>query len=54
MPVETSMRTIPVGTRGRFTFVVEPAHLASEFKDPMLPPVLATPIMVLDAKAARD
>jgi fluoroacetyl-CoA thioesterase len=27
--------------------VVAPEHLASRFKDPMLPPVLATPVMIL-------
>jgi fluoroacetyl-CoA thioesterase len=26
---------------------VEPAHLANQFKDAMLPPVLATPMMIL-------
>lgn len=41
------MHTIPLGTRGRFTLVVEPEHLASHLKDAMLPPVLATPIMIL-------
>ncbi len=41
------MRDIPIGTRGSFTFLVEPMHLASEFKNPALPPVLATPIMIL-------
>lgn len=41
------MRDIPIGTRGSFTFLVEPTHLASEFKNPALPPVLATPIMIL-------
>ena len=41
------MRTIPVGAKGSFTLVVAPAHLANQFKDAMLPPVLATPMMVL-------
>jgi len=37
------MREIPLGTKGTFTMRVEPAHLANQFKDAMLPPVLATP-----------
>ena len=41
------MRQIPIGTRGRFTLVVKPEHLANRFKDATLPPVLATPVMVM-------
>lgn len=41
------MRPPPAGTIGSYTMVVAPDHLASRFKDPMLPPVLATPIMIL-------
>jgi fluoroacetyl-CoA thioesterase len=41
------MRQIPVGTKGTFTLRVEPAHLANQFKDAMLPQVLATPVMIL-------
>src|SRR6266571_2109274 len=41
------MRPIPVGARGSFTLRVRPEHLASRFKDPMLPNVLATPVMIL-------
>ena len=41
------MHEIPVGATGSFTLVVAPEHLANRFKDAMLPPVLATPIMVL-------
>ena len=41
------MRDIPIGTRGSFTMIVSPDHLASRFKDPSLPPVLATPVMIL-------
>jgi fluoroacetyl-CoA thioesterase len=37
------MQSIPVGATGSFTLVVVPEHLASRFKDPTLPPVLATP-----------
>ena len=41
------MRPIAVGTRGSFVLKVRPEHLASRFKDPMLPNVLATPVMIL-------
>ena len=41
------MQAIPLRAKGSFTFVVKPEHLASRFKDSMLPPVLATPIMIL-------
>ena len=41
------MREIPVGTKGSFTMVVAPEHLANRFKDAMLPPVLATPVMIM-------
>jgi fluoroacetyl-CoA thioesterase len=41
------MHAISLGAKGSFTLVVAPEHLANRFKDAMLPPVLATPIMVL-------
>jgi fluoroacetyl-CoA thioesterase len=41
------MCQIPLGTRGTFTLRVEPGHLANQFKDAMLPQVLATPVMIL-------
>ena len=41
------MSAIPVGARGSYSMIVAPEHLASRFKDPTLPPVLATPIMIL-------
>jgi fluoroacetyl-CoA thioesterase len=41
------MRPIPVGAKGSFTLRVRPGHLANTFKDAMLPPVFATPMMVL-------
>lgn len=41
------MRPLPPATMGTHTMVVSPEHLASRFKDPMLPPVLATPVMIL-------
>lgn len=40
------MRDVPVGNKGRFMLEVRPQHLANEFKDPLLPPVLATPMMI--------
>jgi fluoroacetyl-CoA thioesterase len=41
------MRTIPVGASGSFTLVVAQEHLANRFKDAILPPVLATPVMIM-------
>jgi fluoroacetyl-CoA thioesterase len=41
------MQSIPVGAAGSFTLVVVPEHLASRFKDATLPPVLATPVMIM-------
>ena len=41
------MRHIPVGAKGRFTLRVTPAHLANQFKDAALPPVFATPMMIM-------
>ena len=41
------MRPVPPGTKGTFTMLVTPDHLANRFKDSMLPPVLATPVMIL-------
>src|ERR1700686_5467214 len=41
------MREIPLGTKGTFTLRVLPEHLANQFKDAMLPQVLATPFMSL-------
>lgn len=41
------MHTIPLGAKGRFTFAVLPEHLANHLKDAALPPVLATPMMIL-------
>jgi fluoroacetyl-CoA thioesterase len=40
------MRPIPIGAKGTYTLRVTPAHLANQFKDAMLPPVFATPMMV--------
>jgi fluoroacetyl-CoA thioesterase len=41
------MRAIPLGIKGTFTLTVTPEHLANQFKDAALPPVLATPVMIL-------
>jgi fluoroacetyl-CoA thioesterase len=41
------MRPIPLGTKATFTLRVLPEHLANQFKDAMLPQVLATPVMIL-------
>ena len=41
------MRPIPVGTKGIYVMTVTSAHLANQFKDPILPEVFATPMMVL-------
>lgn len=41
------MRSIPPGATGSFALTVAREHLASQFKDASLPPVLATPIMIL-------
>jgi fluoroacetyl-CoA thioesterase len=41
------MRPIPLGAKGSFTLLVQPEHLANRFKDAMLPPVFATPVMIM-------
>src|SRR6516225_3332822 len=41
------MRQIPLGARGSFNLLVQPEHLANQFKDAILPPVLATPVMIM-------
>jgi fluoroacetyl-CoA thioesterase len=41
------MRQIPIGARGSFSLVVAADHLANRFKDATLPPVLATPVMIM-------
>ena len=47
-----SRGTIPVGATGQFTLVVAPEHLANRFKDAALPPVLATPVMIMTMENA--
>ena len=41
------MLDIPPGAKGTFELTVTPEHLANRFKDSALPPVLATPVMIL-------
>ena len=41
------MRPIPEGAEGSFALTVTPQHLANQFKDAALPPVLATPVMIM-------
>jgi fluoroacetyl-CoA thioesterase len=41
------MRPIPMGAKGHFGLVVQAEHLANRFKDSALPPVLATPVMIM-------
>jgi fluoroacetyl-CoA thioesterase len=36
-----------LGAKGAFALVVVPQHLANQFKDATLPPVLATPVMIM-------
>jgi fluoroacetyl-CoA thioesterase len=43
----TTMQSIPVGITGSFSLLLTPEHLASRFKDVTLPPVLATPVMIM-------
>ena len=40
------MRPTPLGAKGTFTLRVTPADLANQFKDSILPPVFATPMMI--------
>src|SRR5260221_12844227 len=44
---EQGMRPIPLGAKGTFSLLVAPQHLANQFKDEILPPVLATPVMIM-------
>ena len=41
------MASIPLGAKGTFMLLVAPQHLANQFKDATLPPVLATPVMIM-------
>lgn len=46
------MRPIPPGTKATFMLRVRPEHLANQFKDAMLPQVLATPVMIMTMENA--
>jgi fluoroacetyl-CoA thioesterase len=46
------MKAIPVGARGSFTLLVQPQHLANQFKDATLPAVFATPVMIMTMENA--
>ncbi|HEV3410190.1 MAG TPA: hypothetical protein VG095_07840, partial [Chthoniobacterales bacterium] len=41
------MRPVQKGARGEFSLRVSHEHLASQFKDPLLPPVFSTPVMIM-------
>jgi fluoroacetyl-CoA thioesterase len=41
------MQSIPVGAKGSFSLVVTADLLANRFKDATLPPILATPVMIM-------
>ena len=41
------MQSIPVGAQGSFSLVITPDLLANRFKDATLPPILATPVMIM-------
>jgi hypothetical protein len=41
------MRQMPLGAKGSFNLLVQPEHLANRFKDTILPPVFATPVMIM-------
>jgi fluoroacetyl-CoA thioesterase len=46
------MKPIPVGAKGSFTLLVQPQHLANQFKDATLPAVFATPVMIMTMENA--
>jgi fluoroacetyl-CoA thioesterase len=41
------VKPVPIGIRGSYDLLVESRHLANSFKDSILPPVFATPYLVL-------
>ncbi len=41
------MHSIPIGSTGSYSLLVTAEHLANRFKDVSLPPVFATPMMVM-------
>jgi fluoroacetyl-CoA thioesterase len=46
------VKQIPIGAKGEFALVVQAEHLANQFKDSALPPVLATPVMIMTMENA--
>ena len=44
---QTPALDVPVGAEGLATLTVAPEHLANRLKDVILPPVLATPVMIM-------
>jgi fluoroacetyl-CoA thioesterase len=40
------MRQIPLGAKAPSALLVQPEHLADRFKDAILPPVFATPVII--------
>ena len=46
------MKDIPIGAKGCFELEVTSQHLANQFKDSILPPVFATPMMILTMENA--
>ena len=42
-----TMQNIPIGSKGSYSLVVTADHLANRFKDATLPPVFATPMMIM-------
>jgi fluoroacetyl-CoA thioesterase len=46
------MKPILVGAKGSFTLLVQPQHLANQFKDATLPAVFATPVMIMTMENA--
>jgi hypothetical protein len=48
------MRQIPLGAEGSFSLLVQPEHLADRFKDAILPPVFATPVMIMVVENAAS
>jgi hypothetical protein len=47
------MQLIPLETEDYFEVGVEPQHLANRFKDVMLPPIFATPMMIRVVETRR-
>ena len=50
-PPQIAMKQIPSGAKGSFSLLVQPEHLADRFKDAILPPVFATPVMIMENAA---